>query len=222
MSTVDGPATVWLALCWLAYFVAHSLLATLRVKHWVARRYPALWPAYRLAYNGLAVLLLAPIVWLIATHRGPLLWAWSGGAAWLANGLALAALYAFVVTLRYYDGREFLGLRRTSDESAESDVTDGGELRLSPLHRYVRHPWYSLALVLIWTRDMNPAGLVSALMMSAYFVIGACFEEARLLRQHGAVYRRYMARVAGLVPLPWKTLGAREATELEDAARRRA
>lgn len=224
MSAANWPAMTWLVLCWLAYFAVHSALAALSVKHWLVRRYPALWPSYRLAYNGLAVLLLVPIVWLIASHRAPPLWAWSGPAAWLVNGLALAALGAFVVTLKYYDGREFIGLRRPSAQRGaaadESCVEDGGAFRLSPLHRYMRHPWYGLALVLIWTRDMDLASLVSALMMSAYFVIGARFEEAKLLRYHGAVYRVYMARVAGLVPLPWKTLSAREAAELEDAARR--
>ena len=69
-------------------------------------------------------------------------------------------------------------------------------------------------LVLIWTRDMDVATLVSNVLMTAYFIVGARLEEAKLVTCHGAGYRRYQARVAGLVPLPWKTLSAEETEEL--------
>ena len=39
-------------------------------------------------------------------------------------------------------------------------------------------------------------------------------EEKKLLVYHGDTYRRYMARVPGLIPLPWKTLTAAEAKAL--------
>ena len=92
-------------------------------------------------------------------------------------------------------------------------------LRLSPLHRYVRHPWYSAALVWVWTRDMDPARLLSALLISAYLVFGSRLEEAKLIIEFGEAYRRYRARVPGLVPLPWKTISAREAARIEAQAR---
>ena len=62
-----------LVLGWLGYFSGHSALAALPVKRWVARRYPALMPAYRIAFNALAVLLLLPIIWLTLRYPGPLL-----------------------------------------------------------------------------------------------------------------------------------------------------
>lgn len=211
---------VTLALCWLAYFALHSALASLRVKRWVARNYPETMARYRLAYNALALLLLLPIAWLNWRYPGPLLWAWRGLLAWLANALALAALAAFAVSLKYYDGREFLGLRQWASRRRQAEDQEG--FHLSPFHRYVRHPWYCFALVLIWTRDMDAATLVSGALMSAYFVVGARLEEAKLLIYHGAVYRRYMERVAGLLPLPWKTLSADEAGDLLRASRRAA
>ena len=49
-----------LLLCWLAYAVLHSLLASLWLKRGVAARWPRLAPGYRLAFNVLAVVLLVP------------------------------------------------------------------------------------------------------------------------------------------------------------------
>lgn len=201
-----------LLFCWLAYFALHSTLASLQVKHRVAARHPELVPAYRLTFNTLAVLLLLPILWLMYHTPGPMLWRWDGAAAWLANGLALAALAGFARTLKFYDMQEFLGLRQWHVHTRR--VEDLEHFHLSPFHRFVRHPWYFFGLILIWTRDMNASLLLSSVMMTLYFVIGSRLEEKKLLVYHGAAYRRYMARVPGLLPLPWKTLSAAEAAEL--------
>lgn len=222
-----------LALAWLAYCAVHSALASLRVKRWVASNFAGSLRGYRIVFNSLAILSLLPILWLGADYRGPLCWAWRGPLGWLSTVLALAALCALAVSLKYYDGQEFLGLRQWrsprrvgegvdqgGEQRVEQRIEDREDFQLSPLHRYVRHPWYCCALVLIWTRDMNAATLVSSTMISAYFVVGSRLEEAKLLVYHGAVYRRYMQRVAGLLPLPWKTLSAEDAAELVRAARR--
>ena len=87
------------------------------------------------------------------------------------------------VSLKYYDGREFLGLRQLNERNASVD--DQEQFQLSPLHRWVRHPWYFFALVIIWTRDMNSAMLIAAILMTLYFVIGSRLDERKLLRYHG-------------------------------------
>jgi protein-S-isoprenylcysteine O-methyltransferase Ste14 len=205
-----------LALSWLGYFALHSVLASLRMKSWVASRYPQRMPLYRLSFNILAVLMLLPILWLMVRNPGPTLWAWQGLAAWLANGLALAAAFGFMKSLNYYDTQEFLGLRQWKSRTQRVEDQEG--FHLSPFHRYVRHPWYSFGLVLIWTRDMNAAMLLSGVMMTVYFIIGSRLEEKKLVVYHGDVYRSYMDRVPGLIPLPWKSLTGKEAAELLKAA----
>ena len=218
MNAGQGLSLALLALAWLGYGVLHSLLASRAVKRWVELNAATLFPAYRLVYNAAAVLLLLPIAYLVLSYRGPFLWAWTGAARWLAHALALGAVAALLVSTRYYDGGEFLGIRqwRQRDRGHAPRLAC---LRLSPLHRYVRHPWYCASLVLIWTRDMDAALLVSALMVSAYFVVGARLEETKLIVEFGAAYRYYMTRVAGLVPLPGRTLSAREAACIEAMAK---
>jgi protein-S-isoprenylcysteine O-methyltransferase Ste14 len=218
MSEADWSGAAVLAVYWLGYFTLHSALASLRAKRWVAARHPGLMPEYRLGFNLLALLLLLPVLWLTQRYWGPMLWQWRGAGAWLANGLALAAVAGFVRSLSYYDTREFVGLRQWREHTRR--VEDQEHFKLSPFHRFVRHPWYFFGLVLVWTRDVNAVLLVSNLAITLYFIIGSRLEERKLKVYHGLVYQRYMERVPGLLPLPWKWLSSSEAEALLADARR--
>ncbi len=182
MFVLESQALILIGV-WLLYFLIHSILASLRMKRWFAGRWPDLMPAYRLGFNVLALVLLIPPLYLIYSADGSYLWRWTGYGWWLANGLALLALFGFAWSSRYYDGDEFLGLRQWRDR--ERSVEDQERFQISPLHRYVRHPWYSLGLALIWTRDMNPEFLVTAILATLYFVFGSRLEERKLITYHG-------------------------------------
>ncbi len=203
---------VLLSLAWLAYFVLHSLLASLTVKRWVVRRRPQWMPAYRLFFNLMATLLVLPPLAMTFAFRGQPLWQWSGPWRWASAGLVLAAVLGVVWSLRHYDGAEFLGLRQW--RGRVRSVEDQERMRISPLHRFVRHPWYFLGLVLVWSQDMDPAFLTSAIAISLYFVVGSRLEERKLMIYHGAAYREYRARVPGLFPLPWRYLTREQAEAL--------
>lgn len=198
-----------LVLVWSAYGLIHSLLASLRVKRWAAARWPAAPRVYRLGFNAISVALLVPPLYLMHRWQGEPLWQWSGAGFWVANALAVLALLGFLWTLRDYDTAEFLGTRQW--RRCERRIEDQESLHISPLHRHVRHPWYFLAMVILWTRDMDGALLVSALCMTAYFVVGSKFEERKLLQYYGEAYREYMRRVPGLLPLPGHSLSRTEA-----------
>lgn len=167
-------------------------------------------PGYRAAFNMVSIVTLFPVLWLVYGAGGDWLWRWTGIVAWLMNGMALVALLCFFVSTRFYDMDEFLGLRQIR-ERGNADVQD---FTISVFHRFVRHPWYSFSLVLIWTRDMNGPFLVSALAITVYFFVGSKFEERKLIATYGEKYRRYIAKVPGLVPLPWKYLTPTEAEAL--------
>ncbi|MEN8174965.1 MAG: hypothetical protein ABFS23_04340 [Pseudomonadota bacterium] len=206
-----------LAILWILYFAIHSLLASLAVKRGLGRAWPGLMPVYRLLFNGIATVLLLPLLYLLLRHPGPPLWAWTGVAWWFAQAAAALALGGFLLTLKGYDGLEFVGLRQW--RRRERGIEDRESFRLSPLHRFVRHPWYFLGLVILWTRDMNAAWLVSSILASLYCVLGARLEERKLRVFHGDVYRAYQQRVPALIPLPWRRLSTSEAQRLVEMAR---
>ncbi|MGL1834431.1 methyltransferase family protein [Rhodocyclaceae bacterium SMB388] len=197
---------------WALYALIHSLLASTCVKRRIGDRWPGALRGYRLAFNLLSLLLLLPLLAALVAWRGPMLWVWPGPWAWVADGLALTALAGFFWSLRYYDTGVFSGFAQWRERP--TGIDDGERFTLSPLHRYVRHPWYALALVMLWTRDMDEVRLVSALCISLYLWLGSLLEERKLLVQHGDVYARYRRRVNGLIPWPGRVLDAPEADRL--------
>jgi len=215
---MSASQTSWLILAWCLYFLLHSLLASISVKQLAQRKFPGLMPYYRLAFNAQSLILLAAPLGLTLLWRGEPLWQWQGAASILANVLALAALALFFWSLNFYDSTEFLGLRQFREHRVE--VEDQERLRISPLHRFVRHPWYSLGLVLVWSRDMDAALLTASLCATAYIWAGSLLEERKLIRYHGEVYRDYRKLVPGLIPLPWKRLSRDEARRMRERAAR--
>lgn len=202
---------------WLFYFLAHSLLASISAKEFIACRFPGVMPFYRLTYNILAVVLLLIPLAIMYRFEGEWLWRWSGIFGWISIVISLLAIAGFLWSLRYYDMDEFLGVRQMSEQI--NSVDDQEQFYLSPLHRWVRHPWYFFALLLIWTRDMNEAMLISAIMMTLYFVIGSKLEDRKLVRYHGDIYQRYRELVPGLIPLPWKYLSATNMKKIFEGAK---
>lgn len=198
-----------LSLAWVGYCALHSLLASRFLKTWVTRRWPAYASHYRLAYNLLATVLLLPLLLATEFAANDWLWRWQGAWAWVAHGASLLVLIGFVWTSRAYDMKQFMGLA-TSSPGAPA------RLGLSPLHRFVRHPWYFLGLVWLWTRDMDSARLAAALIITGYLWLGSRLEEWKLLEELGPAYREYHDRVPGLLPRPWRYLSREAFARLRD------
>ncbi|TCK19171.1 protein-S-isoprenylcysteine O-methyltransferase Ste14 [Thiogranum longum] len=195
---------VILAASWMIYGALHSLLAADRIKQLVSNAFPAGHRAYRLIYNLLAGILLLIPLWLMARYPGDPLWHWPGPLRWFMDGAAIAAIAGFAFSLRMYDNAEFLGLGQLSCPAGE--IRKIPPMSISTPHRFVRHPWYFYGLVILWTREMNAALLISAIVITLYLVIGSRLEERKLVRCYGEAYRAYQRQVPALIPLPWRFL----------------
>lgn len=199
MSYTDLPSLLLLAASWLLFGALHSLLAGATLERLFGRH-------ARLAFNVLAVATMAaPLAILAGLPAAPLFDepVWLRG---LRHGLSATALLGFIHTLKFYSMPAFLGLR-----------TETWPLTFSPWHCYVRHPWYFLMLVFIWSQALSAPWLVSALCISAYLVVGSRIEEQRLLRRHPGSYAAYRRIVPGLIP--WRGRALDEATRRQLEAR---
>lgn len=195
MVNID-PTILQLILLWCGYFMLHSLLASQVFKAFVNRKLPAIYPSYRLFYNLIALITLAPIAIIHFQDDSSLILIWPEWTNTLTTTASITALAGFVWSLKYYDMAVFSGINSSRKE----------KLSISPLHRYVRHPWYLFALIIIWSRDLSSIQLSSSILITLYFFIGARLEEKKLLGEFGLSYGDYMRFVPGIIPRPWKWL----------------
>lgn len=209
----DSLPLIYLGLAWLAYFIMHSLLASLWLKGLIAINMPSLMPWYRLIFNGFALLALLPILQFINLLSGEFVWAWSADWLWLSYSLAALSVVGFMHSLKFYDMQEFIGIRQLKEHSIT--IEDQEHLQISPYHRFVRHPWYFFAVVLIWTRNMDTAWLLSSLCLTAYFWLGSKLEDRKLIQYYGDSYALYARKVNAIFPLPWKHLSVKEAIKIQ-------
>jgi protein-S-isoprenylcysteine O-methyltransferase Ste14 len=191
----DSPAL--LALAWILWCTLHSALAAPRVRDAAARFAGG---GARLLYNLIALVTLAPLVWLTLRFRGPVVFDWWGAALPVGVALAGAAGLLFAAAARNYDLSAFLGLRqlRTGEHPAALGV--GEPLRRDGVHRLVRHPWYLGSLLVLWAPTRDAAGLAASTVLSVYLVVGAMLEERKLVAAYGDAYRRYRDEVPMLFP----------------------
>ncbi len=201
-----------LASAWILYAAIHSILASNACKSWFQMHFPEGFRAYRLTFNLGSILLLIPPLWLLFTYPGEPLWQWPVVVGWIMNVAALAAVAGFFTTLSSYDMAEFIGTRQLADRN--DSINDQAPMGLSWAHRFVRHPWYFFGLIIIWTREMDAALLLSAVILTLYLIVGSRLEEKKLVLLYGDTYRRYMQRVPGLIPLPWRYLRRSQVQEI--------
>lgn len=195
--TAPWTAHILYALAWASFGAGHSALATSAARAWMRARFGR---AYRLVYNAVAlvhILAVGAAGWLLLDPLPDFtlpLWA---AAAMTAVSLAGGVL--FLWSLTFYDTGLLLGTRQWR-EGLQADEAE--PLTLRGPHRLVRHPLYAAGFLILWGRVVDPLGLATAVWASAYLVIGARFEERKLLRHYGPAYAAYRRRVPMF--LPWK------------------
>jgi protein-S-isoprenylcysteine O-methyltransferase Ste14 len=83
---------------------------------------------------------------------------------------------------------------------------EGRPIREMPLtirgpYRWVRHPLYTLVLIMIWTQpDLTADRLLFNLTWTGWIILGSVYEERDLIREFGDDYRRYRRIVPMLIP----------------------
>ena len=195
---------IYLVVASIIWGVVHSFLASYWFKHRVRQVFgaPAYFRLYRFSYNLFSVASLFPImVMLVALPDQPL---YSISAPWIYGmtifqGLAVFVLIAGVMQT---GALEFAGLAQLS--AAYGDSKPAG-LVVNGVYSYVRHPLYSAGLLFIWlSPEMTINRLVLWVTFTIYIIIGAYFEERKLLRDFGAEYAEYKARTPMFIPRLYK------------------
>ncbi|QIG81345.1 methyltransferase family protein [Stakelama tenebrarum] len=190
MTPVDHLAY---AAAWLAFGMLHSMSAGATARRGLGR---LLGRWHRIGYNLLATGQLAAVlaVGALVSADAP---GWSRPPLLIAAQAAMLALGAVlgVIALRSYRAGPFLGSAQLRGED-----DDGQPLAIDGLHRRMRHPLYTAAMLILWGLVRSDVSFATALWASLYFHVGSRFEERRLIARYGDVYRRYRREVPRFLP----------------------
>ena len=187
---MEGTVTV--ALYFVAWASIHSLLASLKAKGWVERRFgAAVFRYYRAGFVLFAAGTLIPIVWLVFSRPGTILYSVSPPWRYVMTALQAAGAIGLLWTVSITGTADFLGIPGAVGKG-------GGRLQTAGPYGYVRHPMYTAGLLAMWFSPvMRLDVLVLFVLMTAYFAVGSIHEELLLLDEFGedyAVYRRAVPR----------------------------
>ena len=190
---------IWIILAVGAYGTLHSLLASRRAKtlaeRWLGepgKRF------YRLFFSIQAGVTFLPV--LAAVYFLPDASIYTLPPPWrqIALGLQGACTAGIALTLIQTGALAFLGLdafRKPNHRTGTPSLQVGG------LYRMVRHPVYTLSILLLFltpTMTWNWLGL--AVGASLYMILAIPLEEDKLVEEFGDAYRQYQHRVPALVP----------------------
>ena len=182
-----------LALLWLAYGCIHTVLAM----DFVKETFKGILKYYRLIYNGLAIMLLLPIIYYQFSFQSQLLLEKSLLNQILGGLMMTSGLFLVYKALMGYDLKEFIG---TTTLQATQKVIS---FKQDELLSVIRHPIYLGTIVFLWGWfgfSGLLSSLVTALTITVYVRIGIYFEEKKLVKQFGKVYQDYQKQVPMLIP----------------------
>lgn len=182
------------------YGLVHTVMASLPFKDMVytlfgkaGERY------YRLFFNVFSTITLLPILALPYALPDEVLYTVPEPWTYLTIALQLLSLLLLTYSVVQTGAFQFAGFSQALGLKTEDDLNTAG------LYRFVRHPLYTFSMLFLWlapTMTRNQAILYFSFTL--YFIIGAVFEERKLVKIFGDDYRRYQAATPMLVPfLKW-------------------
>jgi protein-S-isoprenylcysteine O-methyltransferase Ste14 len=156
-------------------------------------------PAVYSIASGIVLLLLVGL-W---QHSHVVVLAVEGPPRWVLRGLFVAGGAVFLWAVKALGSFDTFGLapirahlRGTTPRSLPFSIRGP--------YRWVRHPLYSVFLVMMWANpDVTADRLLFAVLFTGWIVLGTVLEERDLVRDLGEPYREYQEKVPMLVP--WRS-----------------
>jgi protein-S-isoprenylcysteine O-methyltransferase Ste14 len=194
---------VVLILLWGAWCFFHSFLITPAVTGFVRKHLESAYRYYRIFYNITALATLTPVLVYTYSMRGQPIFRWEGPFRIIQGLLAIFALVLFIGGSRRYDLAQFLGTRQLREDSTCEVLTQDCRLDTGGILSMVRHPWYAGGMLIVWIGNPDVTAVLTNLVITGYFLIGAVLEERKLVAEFGAEYMEYRRRVSMLFPIKW-------------------
>jgi len=188
---------------WGAWCFLHSFMITSAVRGFVRKRFERAYRYYRIFYNFTALTTLVPVLVYSFSIRGLPVFRWEGPFRIIQGLLVLSSLVLFIGGAGRYDLPRFIGIRQVREDSACGVLTEDCRLDTGGILGIVRHPWYSGGILIVWAGNLDVTAILTNLVITGYFLIGAFIEEQKLLAEFGEEYLDYRRRVSMFFPFKW-------------------
>jgi protein-S-isoprenylcysteine O-methyltransferase Ste14 len=110
----------------------------------------------------------------------------------MGQGLSVMMLFISMMQTGVF---AFIGLRQIFNSE-----TNGGLVTSGPYH-YIRHPLYTFGLLLLWlSPDVTVNSFIVYISLTIYILVGAYFEDRKLLCEFGDEYTEYKKETLMYVP----------------------
>ena len=193
-----------LSASWICWCLFHSLLASAPVTVYLQKCMGRLFCFYRLLYNLFAAItLIVPLAYTAHFQLAePPVFVWDGLFAYFRWTMILLAVILFFGGATRYDLSYFSGLFqiRTAGRKRYGNV-----FKTTGILGFVRHPWYAGGILLVWSalQVISLSSLITAVILTLYFLLGIVLEEKKLIEEYGDSYRNYQEKVSMLFPGKW-------------------
>ncbi len=185
--------------------VSHTILASSSIKKRIIENAGNKIAFYRLFYNIISVIIFLAI-YEIAPKPGLIIYDLSYPYDLLSVALQVVFLGLLIWTIRYIDGKEFLGIsqivRYYKGTYDTKELDEKQSLVIKGPFKFVRHPIYLFSFLFLLVRPtMDLFYLISLICILAYFIIGSYYEEKKLIERFGDDYIEYQNKVPRIFPI---------------------
>lgn len=193
-----------LVLLFALYGFIHSVVASEKVKAYFKKIFGKLIAFYRLLYNVFALVGLY-FIWEFAPHPSLQIYKLPSPYDYLVLIPQLISLAGMIWCFKYISFKEFIGLnqidRYLRNEYSDIELDENYSLRIEGPYNYSRHPIYFFSIIfLLFRAEMSLFYLTMFISFTAYFYIGSYYEEKKLVRLFGDVYKDYQQKVPRIFP----------------------
>jgi protein-S-isoprenylcysteine O-methyltransferase Ste14 len=179
------------------------VLASYRVKESIKKNFGNLIAFYRMGYNLFAIVSLY-LIYELSPKPHVIIYDLQNPFDILILIPQFIALIGLLWSFKYICVKEFLGInqiKRYIQKKYSSDLDEDLTLTIGGPYKYSRHPIYFFSIMfLLFRPTMDLFYLTFFLLIVAYFYIGAYYEEKKLVRSFGDMYKRYQKSVPQIFP----------------------
>ncbi len=192
-----------LVLLWIIWCAVHSLLISDKITSFLKKQLGYRYKYYRLLYNTISIITIIPVIYYSRSVRYEPVFKWDSYMIIFRVIIIFVAFLLFYLGAKQYSFSKFIGIYQVKTGHTGGKLITDKELNISGILKYIRHPWYTGALFIIWARDIYLSVILENLVITIYIIIGTYLEEQKLVYEFGESYKKYRKQVSMFITLKW-------------------